>query len=184
MPIMTEYARQREARRRYRLIPLVGFVIPMGVRLSLGASWVPISLVFAFLAALLATSYVRLRQQTRALRRPPQHVTLPMSWSSTAPLWVARAHPESSVETGEVFGRLTCAPTGWTWEPTPRSRRKGAVTFQWPNAPDLDVSFSPIWGPIPMCRVTLSVGARSLDFWVRGRAVDIRDALATNQQRV
>jgi hypothetical protein len=35
-----------------------------------------------------------------------------------------------------------------------------------------------------MCRVTLSVGPRVLDFWVRGRAVDIRDAVATNQQRV
>jgi hypothetical protein len=35
-----------------------------------------------------------------------------------------------------------------------------------------------------MCCVTLTVGPRALDFWVRGRAVNVRDAFATNQQRV
>ena len=135
-----------------------------------------------------AKSYVERREARRraaVLRSAAILVALgtPRSWRATAPLWVARNQQPSTAAEGEVFGHLTCEPSGWTWKPAQRGRRLGALTLHWANADDLHVSFAPVWGLTPSCQVTLSVGPRALDLWVRGRASDVRNAVATSQMR-
>ena len=175
------YAERREARRRLALLRGLAILVVLGTAVALRVGWLPLVPVFVVAAVLVTVSAVRARQATAGLQRPAQRVTLPMSWSATAPLWVARNQQPSAAAEGEVFGHLTCEPSGWTWQPTQRAQRMGALTLHWAKTDDLHVSLAPIWGLTPMCHVTLSIGPRGLDLWVRAPAVDVRDAVATTQ---
>lgn len=176
------YAERREGRRRWAAIRGGGILLFSGASVGLRVGWLPVFPVFAFALVLALMSLRQARGTASALQRPVEHVSLPQSWSSTMPLCAARNQWPSERAEGEVFGQLTCDASGWTWRPTDRAKRMGAIALFWANGNDLRATSEPLWGFTQRCHLTLAVGPRVLDLWVRGRAVDVRNAIATTGQ--
>jgi hypothetical protein len=177
---MTEYAREREHRRRSRSLLGVVYLAAMSGSLAIKTGWVAamIALVAVLVLVYAVVTVIVWRDGRAEARR--RAAGAPPSWPAQLPVVVAQqmgakapGRHSRQQEVGELLGRLSLVDGELRWEPRKAGRKRAVRTIVW------DKSWSPevtrIWGLGSQGHLTLTHPDGTVaDLWIRHPADILR----------
>jgi hypothetical protein len=179
---MTDYARERERRRRSRSLLGILYLAAMSALLAIKVGWVAalIGLV-AVLVLVYAVFTVIIWRDSRAEARRRAAGATP-SWSAQLPVAVAQqlgakapGRHSRQQEVGELLGRLSLVDGELRWEPREADRKRAVGPIVWDKSWSPEVT--PLWGPGSQGHLTLTRADGTVaDLWIRHPA-DLRRSL-------
>lgn len=179
---MTEYARERERRRRSRSLLGILYLAAMSALLAIKVGWVAaLAGLIAVLVAVYAVFTVIVWRDGRAEARRRANGAAP-SWSAQLPVAVAQqlgakapGRHSRQQEIGELLGRLSLIDGELRWEPREADRKRAVDPVVWDRSWTPEVA--PLWGPGSQGHLTLTGADGTVaDLWIRHPA-DLRRVL-------
>jgi len=170
---MTEYARERELRRRSRSLLGVLYLTTMSALLAVKVGWVAaLAGLVSVLVVVYAVFTVIVWRDGRAEARRRAAGAAP-SWPAQLPVAVAQqlgakapGRHSRQQEVGELLGRLSLVDGELRWEPREADRKRAVGPVVWDRSWSPEVT--PLWGPGSQGHLRLTrAGGIVADLWIR-----------------